>query len=254
MTKITSNWISKLSKVMQSFQGPVPIFGMGQLPKRASDAKTAAVLIPLCNRHGEASVMYTVRTKTLNTHAGQVAFPGGHTEIGETSVQTAWRETYEECGNSVGPIQLLGQFQSIPSITGVWVTPGTFVQYLLSVVSHFMHDERYRKYLKITVLYTLLTNNDCPFRLLVLGFIEEDVGDLSHMELNPDEVDKVFTRSLQQLRDPTFRTTYEVEEGKYKGRKYPVFGAEDGDERIWGFTAIVTEALRKRVIIPMETD
>jgi hypothetical protein len=48
--------------------------------------KRAAILVPLCNRHGKPSILYTVRTNAVGTHKGQVAFPGGHIDAGETPI------------------------------------------------------------------------------------------------------------------------------------------------------------------------
>jgi 8-oxo-dGTP pyrophosphatase MutT (NUDIX family) len=85
--------------------------------------RQAAVLISLCNRFDEASVLFTVRSTKVSTHKGQVSFPGGHLNIDETPVEAAIRETYEELGNNIGPVLVLGQCQKIPSITGTLVTP-----------------------------------------------------------------------------------------------------------------------------------
>jgi hypothetical protein len=53
--------------------------------------RRAAVFIPLCNVHGAASVLFTVRSHAVGTHKGQVSFPGGHREGGERSHNTALR-------------------------------------------------------------------------------------------------------------------------------------------------------------------
>lgn len=41
-------------------------------------ARRAAVLVPLCNVGGEPCVLFTVRTRHVSSHKGQVAFPGGY--------------------------------------------------------------------------------------------------------------------------------------------------------------------------------
>ncbi len=53
--------------------------------------RRAAVFIPLCNVHGVASVLFTLRSHSVGTHKGQVSFPGGHREGGERSHNTALR-------------------------------------------------------------------------------------------------------------------------------------------------------------------
>ncbi|KIP05054.1 hypothetical protein PHLGIDRAFT_491481, partial [Phlebiopsis gigantea 11061_1 CR5-6] len=61
--------------------------------------RQAAVLVLLFERDGELRVLLTTRAKTLRTHPGQTALPGGgKDEEDETIVDTAYREAYEEVG------------------------------------------------------------------------------------------------------------------------------------------------------------
>jgi 8-oxo-dGTP pyrophosphatase MutT (NUDIX family) len=70
----------------------------------------AAVLVPIFEREGELHLLYTTRSATLPTHAGQVSFPGGrHTGTDETLLATALRETTEEIGVAADDIDVLGE-------------------------------------------------------------------------------------------------------------------------------------------------
>lgn len=83
--------------------------------------RKAAVLIPLVNVDGVASVLFTLRAANLNTHPGQVAFPGGHLDgLNETSEDAAVRELKEETGLVARPI---GMWKAVRAITGTMVTP-----------------------------------------------------------------------------------------------------------------------------------
>ena len=82
----------------------------------------AAVLVPIV-LHAEPTVLLTLRSAKLNAHAGQVAFPGGRMEAGETSEQAALREAEEEVGLAQGLPRLLGRLPNHLTGTGYLITP-----------------------------------------------------------------------------------------------------------------------------------
>ena len=93
----------------------------GQAAERAG--RRAAVLVPLCFKEGKPAVLFTVRSQLVSTHKGQVSFPGGHIEPGESSAAAALREAREELGPSLGPIHLVARGTAVPAITGTIVYP-----------------------------------------------------------------------------------------------------------------------------------
>ncbi|CAH2093168.1 unnamed protein product [Euphydryas editha] len=58
----------------------------------------AAVLLPLFVQDGEVHILYTLRSSNLNSHSGQVSFPGGKLDENENVIDAALRESYEEIG------------------------------------------------------------------------------------------------------------------------------------------------------------
>ena len=94
-------------------------------PKRLTGgyARQAAVLMPFFEQDGELCLLLTRRTDEVETHKGQVSFPGGMREKGETLEDTAIRETFEEIGIAAAGIEILGRFNDYLSITNVRVTP-----------------------------------------------------------------------------------------------------------------------------------
>lgn len=58
--------------------------------------RRAAVLVPLIQKGGEYHVVFEVRAGSLKTQPGEICFPGGAVERGETPKQAAVRETMEE--------------------------------------------------------------------------------------------------------------------------------------------------------------
>ena len=84
----------------------------------------AAVLIPFLRSEGSWQILFTRRTEHLETHKGQVAFPGGAADAGDASPEeTALRETYEEIGIQARAVRLLGRMRATPTVTRFLVTP-----------------------------------------------------------------------------------------------------------------------------------
>ncbi|HET9914949.1 MAG TPA: CoA pyrophosphatase [Anaerolineales bacterium] len=86
--------------------------------------KCAAVLIPLVWHDEEWHILYTRRTDTVESHKGQVSFPGGACDEGEaTPEQTALREAEEEIGLDPVNVRVLGRLSNLITITYFRVTP-----------------------------------------------------------------------------------------------------------------------------------
>ncbi len=83
----------------------------------------SAILVPVLLPPSGPELLFTVRSRNLRRHPGQIAFPGGHVDPGETLLQAALRETDEEVGVQVRPGDVLGQLDSQPSPTGSCATP-----------------------------------------------------------------------------------------------------------------------------------
>lgn len=82
----------------------------------------AAVLVPLV-AHPKPTVLLTLRSARLTSHPGQVSFPGGRMEEGETPEQTALREAAEEVGLDPALPVILGRLPTVLTGTGYSITP-----------------------------------------------------------------------------------------------------------------------------------
>lgn len=89
------------------------------------DSTPAAVLLPLWPAaDGGVEIVFTRRTETLPTHAGQVSFPGGRHQQGDGSLEdTALREAGEELGLERGAITVMGRLDDAWSFHGHHVVP-----------------------------------------------------------------------------------------------------------------------------------
>lgn len=86
--------------------------------------KCAAVLIPLVWYDEQWHLLFTRRTDTVESHKGQVSFPGGACDEGETTPEeTALREAEEEIGIQPGDVKVLGRLSNLITITYFRVTP-----------------------------------------------------------------------------------------------------------------------------------
>lgn len=76
----------------------------------------AAVLAAVYDQDGEAWIILTRRTIQLRSHSGEVSFPGGRQDPGETFEQTALRETFEEI-SLVQQIRFIGELDHLTTFT-----------------------------------------------------------------------------------------------------------------------------------------
>lgn len=84
------------------------------------DYKTACVMLLLYPYQNQSTLVFIERTDAGN-HAGQIALPGGKTDLEETHIQTALRETFEEIGVSVSEDKIWSR------LTELYIPPSNFL-------------------------------------------------------------------------------------------------------------------------------
>ena len=88
------------------------------------DLKPAAVLVPLLETAEGPSLVLTRRPAGLGVHGGQVSFPGGHVDPGDTDRwATALREADEELGIPADAVARIGRLDDFRTVTHFHITP-----------------------------------------------------------------------------------------------------------------------------------
>jgi 8-oxo-dGTP pyrophosphatase MutT (NUDIX family) len=84
--------------------------------------KPAAVLIAITERE-RPGMLFLHRPSNMRAHAGQIAFPGGRIDPGETPVEAALREAWEELGIAPADVRVIGTTDVYRTGSGYEITP-----------------------------------------------------------------------------------------------------------------------------------
>lgn len=123
MSVLTREYIQ--NKLQEAERNSDSSDGYAEIPiKPEMRLKCAAVLVPLTFHQDEWHILYTRRTDRVESHKGQVSFPGGACDEGETTPeQTALREAEEEIGVVSSDVHVLGRLSRMITISNFRVSP-----------------------------------------------------------------------------------------------------------------------------------
>lgn len=85
--------------------------GTGPVPE--NNFRHYGILVPLIMREDGIRVLYEVRAKNLDRQPGEICFPGGMQEPGETYQECALREACEEIGLHAADVEVLSELTVI---------------------------------------------------------------------------------------------------------------------------------------------
>lgn len=105
--------------------------GLGEADGRAhaGQARLGAALALVSEVGGDLEIVYTRRRDDLRTHPGQISFPGGRVDPGETVPEAAVREAEEEVGLDSVSVRVLG------ALPAFYIPPSRF--WLQTVVAQW---------------------------------------------------------------------------------------------------------------------
>jgi 8-oxo-dGTP pyrophosphatase MutT (NUDIX family) len=79
-------------------------------------ARHSAVLVVLAPSQRGVEVLLTRRSMDMRTHRGEISFPGGRLDPGETAAEAALREAHEEVGLDPSKVSVEGELEHLNTI------------------------------------------------------------------------------------------------------------------------------------------
>lgn len=153
-----------------------------RVPQPMDINKKYAILIPLIQMNDRWELIFELRAKDLKSQPGEISFPGGRVEKGETFKEAAIRETIEELRIEKDNIDYIGELDYLVSyanitihcflatISGITVdkiqpNPDE-VDHLFTVpLDYFLENDPERYHLDLTTV----DNDEFPYNLIPNG-------------------------------------------------------------------------------------
>ncbi|GAB2929103.1 CoA pyrophosphatase [Rheinheimera gaetbuli] len=137
----------------------------------ATDKHQAAVLVPIINYGDKLQVLFTQRALRLRHHPGQISFPGGRIESGESSYTAALREAHEEIGLAPDAVELLGRLPLQSTSTGFTIQP--WVGLLAPQRSWILQADEVAGIFEVPLTHFLQQQNRHQFSLRLRGKVQQ---------------------------------------------------------------------------------
>ena len=174
--------------------------------------KFFCVTIPLIETEEGLSMVFEVRAAGLKTQPGDICFPGGRMEEGETALQCALRELKEETGISPSDLRVLGQFDTLHEFSG-----HTLYTFAVSLAPQALQKARLNQK-EVAELFTV-----------PLKFFRENTAEIYDIDVVSDVSDFPYDKT-------GISPDYKWRKGK---NLLPLYRYED--KIIWGITARIVK-------------
>lgn len=184
-------------------------------PKPIDIIHNYSVLIPLVEIDGKLHILYELRSHDLSTQPGEISFPGGRVEKGETYEEAAIRETIEELNIDRANIDIIGEMDYFVSYSNITI------YCFLGKLSGVNIDKLMPNREEVDHIFTV-----------PLDFFLENDPDIYYLNVKTDLNDEFPYNLIPNGRNYRWR----------KG-KHTVMFYFYKDYIIWGFTAKMTQKL-----------
>ncbi len=144
----------------QMGMAPQPRPGADRILDPALDCRRAAVMVLFYPCAGDLCLVLTRRTDRLESHSGQISFPGGSMDPGEDMVAAARREAMEELGVRPDSVEVLG------ALSPLYIPPSRFCIYPVvawspTTPAFTPSEEEVAEVLQVPVRHLLLPATRC---------------------------------------------------------------------------------------------
>jgi len=183
------------------------------------DGINFSVLVPLIEIKNEFNLIFEVRSMSIKRQPGEVSFPGGRIEDGESPLDAAVRETWEETGIDRENIKIITELDYATNKNGSFV---------YSFLGH-------------------IENTDYSS----IKFSKDEVSELFYVPLSyflENEPEKYYINYYPKTEENF--PLHMISEGanyKWEDIRYPVYFYKYNDYIIWGLTAKITNGFIKKL-------
>jgi len=191
--------------------------------KPIDDGIKFSILVPLIEINNELNLIYEVRSKSIK-QPGEISFPGGRIEYGESPLDAAVRETWEEIGVDKEDIEIISELDYTSSKNG---------SFIYSFLGHIINTE-----------------------FLNIQFSKDEVSELFFVPLSffmANEPEKHYINYYAETGDGF--PLHMINDGanyNWGSIINPVYFYKYNDYIIWGLTAKITYSLIKKLKINLD--